>query len=243
MVLWGSDRDTLLIGNILARMYKRALSWTTHVTLVEEMVKFFFLLYNFCFWGLLLQMWCARYGHLECGVILAQWSPECLEKRDSNALNPVQIAAARGFLKFASELEKIQTTAAAPSFKLHLDNEDFSMSKLLAKRSVKVFWCAPICRLNSIPLILQLGWKIFPIHIHNSSSSPFVIQSWQPFQKGIKSFLWLFPSFIIRLNLNGWLHLLTDQLIPWYNGFHFNSLGAICASEQYCFQIESIPVS
>ena len=53
-------------------------------------------------------MWCARYGHLECGIILAQWSPDSLRKRDSDGHNSVQIAVSRGFTKFASELEKIQ---------------------------------------------------------------------------------------------------------------------------------------
>ncbi|CAG7650986.1 unnamed protein product [Allacma fusca] len=71
------------------------------------------------------QMWCARYGHLECGIILAQWSPESLQKRDTNGLNPVQTAVARGFVKFASELEKIQSRAT-PTFPHQLHTEDFT---------------------------------------------------------------------------------------------------------------------
>lgn len=74
-------------------------------------------------------MWCARYGHLDCAIILAQWNPESLQKRDNEGLNPVQIAVARGFVKCASELEKIQTSRAAPSFGQSLDSEDFSFSK------------------------------------------------------------------------------------------------------------------
>lgn len=76
-------------------------------------------------------MWCARYGHLECGIILAQWSPESLQKRDNEGLNPVQIAVARGFVKCASELEKIQTSRATPGFGQSLDSEDFSLSECL----------------------------------------------------------------------------------------------------------------
>ncbi|CAL8140627.1 unnamed protein product [Orchesella dallaii] len=71
--------------------------------------------------GLIPLMWCARYGHLECGIILAQWSPECLQKRDSGGLNPVQIAVASGFVKCASELEKIQASRANPTFGQSLD--------------------------------------------------------------------------------------------------------------------------
>jgi len=53
-------------------------------------------------------MWCARHGHLESGIILAQWSPDTLQKRGTEGLNPAQIAVARGHVKLASELEKIQ---------------------------------------------------------------------------------------------------------------------------------------
>lgn len=84
----------------------------------------------FCFGCSSSQMWCARYGHLECGIILAQWSPESLQKRDNEGLNPVQIAVARGFVKCASELEKIQTSSrATPAFPQSFDSEDFSLSE------------------------------------------------------------------------------------------------------------------
>ena len=63
---------------------------------------------------------------MECGIILAQWSPESLHARDSNGRNPVQISVARGFVKFASELEKIQQLSRVnpPSFSSHPTNMD-----------------------------------------------------------------------------------------------------------------------
>lgn len=56
-------------------------------------------------------MWSARNGHLECGIILAQWSPESLNQRDSNGRSAIQIAISKGHSKLATELEKIQHTS------------------------------------------------------------------------------------------------------------------------------------
>ena len=53
-------------------------------------------------------MWCARFGHLECGIVLAHWCPGSLLKRDVNGQNAVQIATSHGFTKFGTELERVQ---------------------------------------------------------------------------------------------------------------------------------------
>lgn len=76
-------------------------------------------------------MWCAREGSLECGVILSQWCTDTLQKRDSEGLNPAQIAVARGHVKLASELEKIQnnrTLDFVPGLSLGFSMNDMSLS-------------------------------------------------------------------------------------------------------------------
>src|SRR5436853_1274367 len=87
-------------------------------------------------------MWTARFGHLESGIILSQWAPATVCKRDRNGtgLNSSQMAVSRGFNKFASELEKLEHIQGSrgkgtpPGFtQHHIENEDFSMSKYWLK--------------------------------------------------------------------------------------------------------------
>jgi len=56
-------------------------------------------------------MWSARQGHLECALVLAQWSTESLRRRDANGQTAVQIAATGRYTEMAAELEKIQLGA------------------------------------------------------------------------------------------------------------------------------------
>lgn len=67
---------------------------------------------------------------MECGIILSQWSPDTLQKRDSEGLNPAQIAVNSGHVKLASELEKIQNnkTSSEFGFSLGFTMENISLS-------------------------------------------------------------------------------------------------------------------
>ncbi|XP_035709365.1 calmodulin-binding transcription activator 2 isoform X2 [Folsomia candida] len=85
--------------------------------------------------GLIPLAWAAREGSLECGIILSQWSPDTLQKRDSEGLNPAQIAVNSGHVKLASELEKIQNnkTSSEFGFSLGFTMENISLTSNLRR--------------------------------------------------------------------------------------------------------------
>lgn len=88
-------------------------------------------------------MWAVRLNRLECGIILSQWSPATLQKRDSEGLNPAQIAVSRGWVKLASELEKIQNNRTssefAPGLSLGFSVDDMSLSMSPSLSSMSSF--------------------------------------------------------------------------------------------------------